>query len=167
MKEENHPLYQLLLSNPSAFLEVKGEWSLSRLTSLLSDKSKIDAKLATEKYRLVKEAINAENLYNGNEESNDNFIGYKSRVKNIDPESPEVSIISDGLYKLVRRIYNDNTCIYPQHIGFTYKKAKCIKKIKPSSKKFLKFHFDHSIEVSYYKLNFCIYFLINHYFNVY
>src|SRR4051794_23574840 len=76
MKEENQPLYQLLLSNISAFLEVKGEWSLSRLTSLLNNNGLIDAQLATEKYRLVKDAIAAD--------TKTKFVGYSSRTKIIE-----------------------------------------------------------------------------------
>ena len=148
MKNEKHPLYDLLLSNPSAFLEVKGEWSLSRLTSLLNDKSKIDAKLASEKYRLVKESINAEMLYKGVDSINHNFIGYSSRTKYIEKESPEVAIISDGLYRLIRRIFHDNKCIYSQHTKFSYGKSKHIKLIRPSSIKFMKYDVEHPVEVN-------------------
>jgi hypothetical protein len=133
MKENNHPLYHILLNHPSCFLEVKGEWSLARLTTLLTAYSKFDTKLATEKYRLVKEYLSSESLYDGPEKKKKNIDDYYSwNTKKISKDSPEVSILSNALYNLLRKIAFNKPSIYPKFISYKYGKKSSVKIIRPS-----------------------------------
>jgi hypothetical protein len=130
MKSVDHPVYDILLNEPSSFLEVKGEWSLAKLTSLLNPQSRQNSELATKKYLLLRESLAAEELFTGNEENS--FLKYPSYVKTIRNDIPEVSIISDSLYTLIRDIYHGNECIYPNPGPYSFSKQSSIKKIRPS-----------------------------------
>jgi hypothetical protein len=146
MKSVDHPVYHILLNEPSTFLEVKGEWSLAKLTSLLNPQSRQNSDLATKKYLLLRESLASEELFTGKEENS--FLKYPSYVKTIRNDIPEVNIISDSLYSLIREIYHGNECIYPNSGPYSYSKQSSIKKIRPSKLigLFL-FSFDQSPEV--------------------
>jgi hypothetical protein len=134
MKENNHPLWDILINHPSCFLEVKGEWSLSRLAHLIHNtSSKFDAKLATEKYRLVREYNSSEKLYTGNStHQSDPKSKYSWETNNIQKDSQMCSIISDGIFSLIRKICFYKNCVYPPYSGYKYPKKKSVKSIRPS-----------------------------------
>lgn len=131
MKYHNHPIYQLLLNEPSCFLEVKGEWSLCKLTSLLNPQSRNDSELTSKKYKLLRESISSEELFIGTESIA--FQSYPSQVKNIKNDCAEVSIISDSLYTLIRDIFSNSKCIYPKPLTYSYSKKSRIKLLRPNN----------------------------------
>jgi hypothetical protein len=146
-------------SSPGAFLEVKGEWSLSRLVTLLTSQSKIDPILATEKYRLVKEFCNSEELFYGNKRKKRSFMGYNSQVKNISKDSPEVSMIQSEMFNIISKIAKNKRSVYPNYIGYKYGKKKSVKTVKPTELSIVsKLTFNHSVEVNIlYQSNYLIF----------
>ena len=140
MKETNNPLYQILLDNPSSFLEVKGEWSLAKLTSMLNTRSRKDPKLATNTYKLVRESSVVEELFLG--EDNESFYSYPSKVKTLKESCPEVIAIQNNLYILIQRIATNKECIYPTITGFSYGKKKSIIYIDPPNLNITPISFD-------------------------
>jgi len=158
MKYNNHPLYHLLLKEPSCILEVKGEWSLGKLTSLLSPQSRSDSELTSKKYMLLRKTISSEELYTGKESIS--FQSYPSRIKNIKKDSAEVSIISDSFYNLIRDIYNNSRCIYPKPLSYTYPKRSRIKLLKPnnlSTSNYFSFDISPQVIIILFKILFIIF----------
>ena len=113
--------------------EVKGEWSLPKLSSILTPQTRYDSELATKKYLLLKETMSSETLYTGKESNS--FQKYPSRLKEIKKEIAEVSILSNSLYTLIRKIYQNDNCIYPKAISFCYSKKESIILKRPKTLK--------------------------------
>ena len=70
-KQSNSPIWDLFESSPDLFNEVKGEWSLSKITSLIHSKG-IHLDVSSKYYLLTKESkekcMETEDI---------NFFGYK------------------------------------------------------------------------------------------
>ena len=109
MKKTNHPVWNLFVSQPDILLEVKGEWSLSRLTTiLLKRNNRMNIDKAEELYHLTKLVGNQKRyIY----DDDTNFFGYDS-IKHWSETDPIVLKVQNFIEKQIRKITNDKECIY-------------------------------------------------------
>ena len=124
-KKSKSPIWTLFEKSPELFIEVKGEWSLSKITGLIHSKGiHLDVDLSSKYYLLTKEATEKKNHI---EEYN--FFGYKKYPKNWKVEDEEVQSIKLIVKNHLRKIFNDDYFLYPQIQSFHYPKISNIKLI--------------------------------------
>src|SRR5687767_12396533 len=117
-KKSKSPIWTLFEESPELFIEVKGEWSLSKITGLIHSKGiHLDVDLSSKYYLLTKEANEKKNHI-----EDYNFFGYKKFPKKWKVEDEEVKTIKLIVKNLLRRIIQDENFLYPQIQSFHYPK---------------------------------------------
>ena len=79
-KQKESPIWDLFNENPDKFFEVKGEWSLAKITYLLQSKG---LHLDHEKASIYYSLMNETNRISKEMEENYGFFGYKKYTKKI------------------------------------------------------------------------------------
>ena len=109
-KKTSSPIWNYFLSSPETFYEVKGEWSLARVTDIILSKNvHLDHILSSKYYLLSKTA--SELTQDINEASG--FFGYKKYPKTWTENSDEVNQLRDIVSAHISSISQNNYCVYP------------------------------------------------------
>jgi len=125
-KKSNSVLWTLFQTSPELFNEVKGEWSLSKITGLIHSKGiHLDVDLASKYYLLSKDAT--EKISEVEEGSK--FFGYKKYTKIWKEEDEEVVSIIQLLKNLIKSIKNQDAFLYPPIQSYHYAKYLNVKKM--------------------------------------
>jgi hypothetical protein len=148
MKHIKHPVWSLFLKYPDVFLEVKGEWSLSQLASLIKKRNvQSNISYSEEMYMLTKLISSyKQNIYNDDTD----FFGYDS-LKYWATTSTEVVKMKNVLDNHFLQILNNLPCIYPP-INIVYTKKSSIKREDPvDAEVFIEYNIldNNDFEVSY------------------
>lgn len=142
-REKDSPIWQIFNENPDKFFEVKGEWSLAKITYLLQSKGlHLDPERASIYYSLINET----NRISIEIEDNYGFFGYKKYKKKYNEKDEEVIQLNSILLEHLKNILKNQPCIYPKIKGYHYGKFSSIKLLTPEE-------FDEDENISLYKLN--------------
>jgi len=124
-KKTESPLWTLFQENPEAFYEVKGEWSLAKITDIiLTKKVHLSAELSSKYYFLSKMATEFKQDINVEA----GFFGYKKYSKNWNENSEEVIQLIDIIKEHIQNILNDVACFYPKIQSYHYPKYSKVEK---------------------------------------
>ena len=121
LKNQNHPQYQLFKRSPQTFLEVKGEWSLGKVSeSIHIFGLHKDIDRSTDLYRLSK----TNDMIFGNHEFNTSINKYKITEEK---ENDDFYLISKYFSELLSDITKNQKFIYPEIRAYSYPKRKTVK----------------------------------------
>jgi len=124
-KKINSPIWKLFQTNPESFYEVKGEWSLSKLSDLLlSKRVHFNSELSSKYYFFLRKASEFKNNINDGCE----FFGYKKYTKKWSENDNEVITLSNIFSIFLDEILEDKQIFYPPIKGFKYSKFDQVKK---------------------------------------
>jgi hypothetical protein len=122
-KKTDSPIWKLFVESPHCFYEVKGEWSLARVTEIiLTKKVHMDIDLSTKYYVLSKEATD---IINKMKYAFD-FFGYKKSTQTFNENSLQVTKLLPILNDQLDKISNNLPCIYPKIKSYHYPKNSII-----------------------------------------
>jgi hypothetical protein len=122
-KKTDSPIWKLFVESPHCFYEVKGEWSLARVTEIiLTKKVHMDIDLSTKYYVLSKEASD---IINKMKYAFD-FFGYRKSTQTFNENSLPVTKLLPILNDHLDKISNNLPCIYPKIKSFHYPKNSII-----------------------------------------
>jgi hypothetical protein len=128
MKETNHPVWFLFQQQPDVFLEVKGEWSLSKLTTILQKRNiRMNIEYAEQLYYLTK-IIGDKKQYIYDDDTD--FFGYDS-VKIWKEDHAVVLQTKTNILSQIRKVMNNKSCIYPV-TKICYGKKESVIRSKPN-----------------------------------
>ena len=120
LKNQNHPQYQLFVQSPQTFLEVKGEWSLGKVSeSIQSFGLHKDIEKSSVLYKLSKSNAMMFDYH----EFNSDISKYNNEDKKI---ISDISLVTTYFNELMRNITKDEICIYPDIRSFSYPKRKSV-----------------------------------------
>jgi len=115
------------------FLDVRGEWSLSRVAGIIHSRSyHTDIKKASKSYLLS--TLNTEiqeSICQGL-----SFFGYSDSPRTFTDDDYEVKRCIEIFKTHINNIVGDKLCIYPERSRFTYAKYSEVTLSKPSTKNF-------------------------------
>ena len=107
------------MNNPFSFLEVKGEWSLSKITNIITTKNlHLDIDLSSKYYVLSKDNEQIRNVVTNENE----FFGFKKNPKTWSETDSEVVNIHNLLVIQLNSIINQEAFLYPSPKTFHYPK---------------------------------------------
>ena len=142
-KQKESPIWDLFNENPDKFFEVKGEWSLAKITYLLQSKG---LHLDHEKASIYYSLMNETNRISKEMEENYGFFGYKKYTKKYNTDDEEVIQLNSLLTDHLKNILKNQPCIYPKIKGYHYSKFSNINLLSPEE-------FSDDQHISKYKLN--------------
>lgn len=123
LEKLNHPIWNLFLQSPHSFLEVKGEWSLAKVTGTILKKGvHLDVEKSSKYYCLSKVVSDETHSFSNGY----TFFGYKKHIKQWNYEDPIIITLTSLLNSHLHNIADNNMCIYPIIKAYNYPKFEMI-----------------------------------------